>query len=471
MLQLLQPIWLYAIAGVIVPVLIHLWNIRPGKVLQVGSIALLKEEGKQQSRRLQLTDLLLLLLRCLMIILLALLLAKPVWRQRPAVKEKGWVLVEKDRAPETYQQFQPQIDSLLQAGYTLHYFAPGFEQVSRSSALEAAANDAADSTLFSYWALLSALQQQRKGNYPVFLFTTNYLHRFNGPRPVIDTSIHWFAYTPADSVSTWQADAYTTASGKIRVKQVTSRPRGTAYSFEEPSVAAAPPADTTSLRITIFADSYTQDARYLKAAITAIQQYTQRRMQVTMVSQQAALPAETDWLYWLSTRPLPEQTNARFIWQYQSGKVVTAPSHIIAGAFSPLPLYKRVLPQDTATVTPLWRDGWGQPLLSRQQQGSTTIYNFAGRLDPAWNELPWSADFPARLLQLIFPARDTFVKDKRIIAAAQLQPDLHPQRSMAPITATAINRDLTLICWLGLMALFLAERILVWHHQKTGAHG
>ncbi|KAA2244900.1 hypothetical protein F0L74_02750 [Chitinophaga agrisoli] len=471
MLQLLQPIWLYAMAGILIPVLIHLWNIRLGKVLQVGSIALLKEEGKQQSRRLQLTELLLLLLRCLLIVLLAFLLAKPVWRQRPANREKGWVLLEKDRAAETYQQFQAQIDSLLQAGYTLHYFQPGFEKVSLSTALQATANDAADSTL-SYWALLSALQQQRNGNYPVFLFTTNYLHRFTGARPVIDTGVHWYAYTPADSVATWQADAYTTASGKIRVKQVTSHPAGTAYTFEEPPIATAPPADTATLRITIFADTYAQDARYLKAAIDAIQQYTQRRMQVRAINQQSSLPPETDWLYWLSTRLLPDHINARFIWQYENGKLTTAPSHIITGAFTPLALYKRPQLQiaDTAAITPLWRDGWGQPLLYRQQQGSATVYHFAGRLDPAWNGLPWSASFPGLLLQLLYPTRDTFVQDKRIIAAAQLQPDGHMERTVQK-SAAAVNRDLTIFCWLGLMALFLAERILVWYNQKTGTHG
>ena len=66
MLQLLNPIWLFAIGGIVIPLIIHLWNIKKGKTLKVGSISLLGESSRQSAKSLKLIDLLLLFLRCLL---------------------------------------------------------------------------------------------------------------------------------------------------------------------------------------------------------------------------------------------------------------------------------------------------------------------------------------------------------------------------------------------------------------------
>ncbi|MEP6750371.1 MAG: BatA domain-containing protein, partial [Bacteroidota bacterium] len=63
MFQLLQPIWLFALAGVSIPVIIHLWNRKPGKTLKVGSVALVEENILSYKKTIKLSELLLLLLR------------------------------------------------------------------------------------------------------------------------------------------------------------------------------------------------------------------------------------------------------------------------------------------------------------------------------------------------------------------------------------------------------------------------
>jgi hypothetical protein len=47
MLHLLQPIWLAAMAAISFPVAVHLWNDRRGKVLRIGSVALLSGVTQQ----------------------------------------------------------------------------------------------------------------------------------------------------------------------------------------------------------------------------------------------------------------------------------------------------------------------------------------------------------------------------------------------------------------------------------------
>jgi hypothetical protein len=448
--------------------MVHLWNVRPGKPLAVGSIALLKENGRQYSRRLQLSDLLLLLLRCLLILLLAILLAQPRWRPATAPKEKGWVLMAPQKLPETYRQFQSRIDSLLQAGYALHYFTPGFPERGLQTALHETEETPADSA--SYWALLDSLQQHARAPSSLYLFTPGHLSRFYGDRPAIDTAIHWYAYTPADSVSSWQSEAYAISSGGVLIRKVTSRPAANSYIYEE--LPASAKADTTTCRITVFADTYAHDAGYLKAAITAIQQFTRRKISLLVTSETAALPPQTDWLFWLSAQALPANVNAHHIWRYDSGAVINTNSWIISAAAAPTPLFRRIQLKQGPAAQVLWTDGFGDPLLRLEKNGAINIYHFSGRLDPAWNELPWSPAFPGLLLQLLFPDDNIPPpgKDRRAIAAQQLRPD-HGRAEMSRKRTAPAATDLAPLVWAVVFALFLAERLWVFKTKKSGADG
>ena len=97
MFQFLNPIWFFGAAALLIPVLIHLWNIRSGKVLKVGSISLINAASRKSSRSFKLLDIPLFILRCLLLFILALLLALPVWQKKiEAAKVKGWVLFPKE---------------------------------------------------------------------------------------------------------------------------------------------------------------------------------------------------------------------------------------------------------------------------------------------------------------------------------------------------------------------------------------
>ena len=50
---------------------------------------------------------------------------------------------------------------------------------------------------------------------------------------------------------------------------------------------------------------------------------------------------------------------------------------------------------------PIWRDGFGDPVLSLEKQEQSNLYHFYSRFDPAWSDLVWSDDFPKMLLKLI----------------------------------------------------------------------
>ncbi|RYE16452.1 MAG: hypothetical protein EOP42_33930 [Sphingobacteriaceae bacterium] len=297
MLQLTNPLWLWAIAAIIVPVLIHLWHIKTGKTLKIGSIALLGESAKQSSRSFLITDWLLMLLRCLLLLLLAFLLTEPLWqKQAETTKTKGWILIEKEPIKEVYAHFKPQVDSLLKAGYELHQFDTSFKALKLKDVLKDTSqkvNSKPDQPR-SYWSLLKLLEQQLPSKLPAYLFTSNQLQHFKNTRSEINIDLHWKTFTPVDSVSTWIQNAYLTSGDSIKLILGNSKSKGTSFSsiklqsgrgnsyfdvsFQEgkPVVAlknSSFPAvlvDTSTLKITVFQNQFPADAAYLNAALQAV---------------------------------------------------------------------------------------------------------------------------------------------------------------------------------------------------------
>jgi len=83
----LNPALLFALAGIGVPILIHLLNRRQVRHVRWAAMRFLKASVDRNQRRLRVEDLILLALRCLVLALLALALARPALRKA----EAGWL--------------------------------------------------------------------------------------------------------------------------------------------------------------------------------------------------------------------------------------------------------------------------------------------------------------------------------------------------------------------------------------------
>ena len=75
-MEFLQPILLWGLLGLSVPVLIHLWNGKKGKLVSWAAMHWLQEQDNQSSKSIRIDQLLILILRMLMILLLVFLLAQ-----------------------------------------------------------------------------------------------------------------------------------------------------------------------------------------------------------------------------------------------------------------------------------------------------------------------------------------------------------------------------------------------------------
>src|SRR5690606_5846609 len=79
-MELINPILLWGALAVAIPVIIHFWHKKKGKLMDWAAMQWLSEKTKQQARGLKLENILLLTLRILSILLLVFFLSKPLVR-------------------------------------------------------------------------------------------------------------------------------------------------------------------------------------------------------------------------------------------------------------------------------------------------------------------------------------------------------------------------------------------------------
>ncbi|GAB3557018.1 BatA domain-containing protein [Spirosoma fluminis] len=77
-MQFVEPYLLWGALAVAIPVVIHFWHQKRGKLLPWAATQWLTEKDQQQSRGLRLDNIALLIVRCLLLLLVALLLSQPV---------------------------------------------------------------------------------------------------------------------------------------------------------------------------------------------------------------------------------------------------------------------------------------------------------------------------------------------------------------------------------------------------------
>ena len=376
----------------------------------------------------------LLLLRCLLLLALAVLLAGPFWRH--AVTGKGWVL-EVGAADSAYR---PLIDSLVKAGYERHLLEDSW----------------------NYWDGFRVADRQAPAGVPFYIFSTALAGRYSGERPLTDRVVHWYTYTPMDSVRHWIRRAWSDGTDSIRVLTGSSRSTGTFYSHE--SVAAGSllsvPVDTAVLRVTIYTDpAYREDGRYIAAAVKALQAFTRRRVQLSVdggMGPGVARMRDSGWLFWLSEKPLPSSLRGAFahVLQYKQGG-----ERFVDTRVEGVELRKEVEAVSSAGQTPVWRDGYGRGVLSMEATANGALYGFYSRFDPDWSGLVWSRSFPLLLGRLMF-GEDTgvSVEDRRVLDPGQIVP-VRGGKVVRPPGDEQKAIDLAPVLWVLIFLLFILERI------------
>lgn len=459
MFTFLAPSGLLALLGVAVPVAIHLWNRRPGRTVQVGSIRWLDAAANRRLRNLKLEQVALLLLRLLVVAVLALALANPVWRQPPPPR-RGQVFISPDLlASESLTAVRPAIDSLRRRGFVLRQLAPHFPRVSDTVWQQLAATPAARAAAsYSFWPRVQQAADSFPGQ-PLYVYTSAVLRHFQGQRPTLPAAVRWQTVPLPAPETAWLRGAslatpdslrlmvsrstedavYTKAATVVRPAQAAAPlPRvpglpplrytsvaGQRFIQIEGADSARIPVVTEPLRVWLYHDaSHALDARYLAAALRAASLGLTPRLELTVATRPPQAGTPLNWLFWLTDASVPEAWQQQIprglqLWQDARPAGVTQPTNF--NVF-PHPASYAVTRLDTAAdvrgADILWQAANGRPILLRHTVGQGAAYRLQTRLHPAWSQLTDSPHLPLLFLSLLQPA-------------SPAAPDPHDQRQVA----------------------------------------
>lgn len=291
-----NPMYLWALLGLAVPVAIHLWSKDEGRTVKVGSIANLKESENAQTRILQLNEYLLLLLRILAIALLVFILAEPFVKTKTKNQDLVY-LVE----PELLKidTFKTSLDSLAESK-TVKLFLEDFPEYNAADSVKTVATN--------YWQLAQDFEKLKADSLVVYSQTL--LSGFKGKRQEISENVNWVTIDSAQTTA--GVVALIRLQDSVEVLEVKSTKEQLRFKKSVRESAAIQNLKTDleiqavdRLQVYAFAeDSLQTDLKFLKTGFEALSAYLKRPIAITDIT-----PNETQQegiLIWLSPSDPPE---------------------------------------------------------------------------------------------------------------------------------------------------------------------
>lgn len=320
-----DPIWLYGLLGLAVPMAIHLLSRRDTRVIHIGSLRHLQDSITRQAIRIRLNEYLLLVVRC-MIVALAVMLLAGLFFDTDA-RERKWLLIE--RGLERDRQWTAVIDSLKAQGFSLKEFATGFPALESDDirATEGTGAPGLDGEMITgglpdYWTLTEALNALDREQCVVI--SRSRVPGFSGQRAA-NASVIWLtAHSDTTRFTLMQKrvseDTVVVRRGRsddLSMSFETLRLPHTHELVSKSQYAGATRPDTSQLEFTQAVDvvvsgaTGNDDERIILAALRAIDSNGLVSVR-TRVADPASI-GDGDWLIWLSPDDLPQTTIKRIV--------------------------------------------------------------------------------------------------------------------------------------------------------------
>jgi hypothetical protein len=295
-----QPIYLWALTGIIIPVAIHLLSRKEGKVIKVGSLRHMEETNTSRFKSLRLNEIWLMLARCLMISWLALFLSGASCTSSPTSGTTRWMVIEKGIEKEaTIKSF---MDSLSSNGFELRYLTEGFPSSPPSDSLHGP----------DYWTLAAELG--KKTSHDVVVISYNKVKGFRLTRPTLPSNLRWIPVNPP--AKDFLVQATRMKNQLVAVRTGHSDPGGTSLATSNVTttgkewITMEGYTDSVTIEsrdtvgIAIESDeAHENDARVLRASMRALESIPQIQVVETEAS-------KADWVFWLRDETPKERFSA-----------------------------------------------------------------------------------------------------------------------------------------------------------------
>ncbi|MEQ8687487.1 MAG: BatA domain-containing protein [Imperialibacter sp.] len=292
MMQLTNPIWLWGLLGLAVPLAIHLLSRKEGKVIKVGSIRHLTDSTTRQFKSVKLNELLLLALRSLLLLTVVALLAGLLLQSSASLPK--WVVV--DRGAEQHSEISRIIDSLTSSDYELRYLEQGFPLPKDTMS---------EKQTLSHWFLAEQLGEANISE--AVVFTKAYMSGFRGKRPPKPEHIAWFDIP----VGLEKLPAITIIEGDTvwEVSEQTDD-KFTKFTSIKAAVKSAVSTEVQAKKVAIVSDeAHAYDAKVLETALMVLNELPGFRIDIQSASATSFRADEEAVVFWLASIPVPNLDN------------------------------------------------------------------------------------------------------------------------------------------------------------------
>ncbi|WP_108803874.1 BatA domain-containing protein [Aquimarina sp. Aq107] len=317
-MSFLYPTYLWALLGLLVPLVIHLWSKNEGKTIKVGSTKLLSESDSKQSRSIQLNEFFLLILRMLLIGVLVLLLAGFQMKKKSSTVPVTYIISPKLVDNEKVQTI---IDT-IEPGSSLRLLQTGFPE------LDPDEFELPNNTITNYWQLAREMETLQTDS--IVVLTDTKIIGLKGARPEIAKNNTWISINTNESIE--KVLQVSNKGDSLEIVSMTSDQhltsfrkewldkKDTALSFNETkdSVFISSKENKKTIALTnavvpkvmiIYTDSLQQQKKYVEASLNAISKYIKRTIDIEVRKKTEGITYSAyDLVVWLSTDPVPSTT-------------------------------------------------------------------------------------------------------------------------------------------------------------------
>ena len=425
------PPGLWALLALAIPILIHLFNRSPGRLVRIGHIDLIRQARRLKVSEVKLAQWLLLLLRLGIFTIAALMLAGLA---RPGL--------ERSESPTAYvtpawlRTVAPAlIDELLAKGPQNRVFLlqRGFAPLDKTMADKIRQTPLDAAGINNVWPLLAERLSLEHHGGAVDTYATDLLVQFGISRPALPVAVNWNIAHPQ----------------------------------------TAPEFLALAIHVTIAYDGERKhDAETLRAALASLRAHRIPGLTWEMADTRHISPQQfnSDWLIYLSEYEMTAEQQA----------LINTPTTVLMDAVGQLPLRNLQyvsLPfypfsafritglagsLDNAQAIVTTADG--TPVLQEFEAGRTRILRFNSRFNPQWSSIAQQAEFPELLLHLMLS------KQQQTLAFADSRIDIAQLQSGNTGQVTDIllpRRSLQNMLAILLVLLWVTERWLSERRQRA----
>lgn len=132
-MEWIRPTLLWGLLGLLVPVMIHLWNRKKERVIYWAAMTWLNQEESQSSRSLKLENWILLVIRMILLFLLVVLLAGIFWKGLDLKSQESKILHLVLPEEQVVEEFRFELAQAKESGQSVFWLASGFPSFSLES--------------------------------------------------------------------------------------------------------------------------------------------------------------------------------------------------------------------------------------------------------------------------------------------------------------------------------------------------